>query len=188
MEALGIDQPLLGHLATATLLESGARVSIGEWGTPLLEPEVAVRLEQAVPPGSSAEEAAAAIGAVGAAIELVDLGAIDKVEEILAGNIFHRHVLLGEFVDIDAGGLEEVRIAVTVNGEESEPSDPREVIGDIGQVVASLADQAELLGESFEAGDVIITGAAVPPALIHPGDEYRVSLNLGTEVAVALSA
>lgn len=187
MELLGIDQPLLGFLTTATLLDSGASVAIGDWSAPLLEPEVAVRLGSDVQPGTAPEEAAAAVGAVGAAIELVDLGAIDQVEEILAGNIFHRQVLLGEFAEVEPGELEEIRIAVTINGEQSEPSDPREVIGDIGQVVASLADQAELTGESFEAGDVIITGAALPPALVKPGDEYRVALNLASETAVAIS-
>lgn len=187
MDLLGIEQPLLGFLTSATLLESGALVEIDEWGTPLLEPEVAVQLGSAVPAGTSPADAAGAIQAVGAAIELVDLGAIDQVEDILAVNIFHRQVLLGEFVDVDPGELDEVQIAVTINGEESEPSDPREVIGDLGQVIASLADQAELTGESFQAGDVIITGAAVPPALIKPGDQYRVALNVASEVEVELT-
>lgn len=187
MALLGIQQPLCGFLTSATRLPSGSAVEIGEWATPLLEAEVAVRLDSAVGPGATAEEAAGAIGAVGAAIELVDLGAIDSVEEILGGNIFHRQVLLGDFRDCDSRGLDEVRISVTVNGVASGPSDPRDVIGDLGKVVSALADQADLAGETFLPGDVIITGAAVPPAPVKPGDEYAVQLDGGDAVKVALS-
>ena len=186
MALIGVEQPLTGFLTSATRLGSGASVGIGEWTTPLLEAEVAVRIDSPVGPGASPEEGASAIGAVAAAVELVDLGAIDSVEEILGGNIFHRHVLLGEFRECGPDDLEQVRISVTVNGDESEPSDPREVIGDIGKVVAALADQADLIGDSFLPGDVIITGAAVPPAPVQPGDSYAVSINGGSTVAVDL--
>ncbi|MBN8868685.1 MAG: fumarylacetoacetate hydrolase family protein [Solirubrobacterales bacterium] len=184
MELLGVTQPLTGFLTTATLAEPGSVVEVDGWGMPLLEAEVAVRIDREVGPDATPAQAASAIGAVAAAIELVDLGSVESVEEILAGNIFHRKVLLGEFVDLAESGLEDVRISVDANGAESGPSDPREVIGEIGRVVADLADQAELIGESFRPGDVVITGAAVPPAPVQPGERYRIGLNSDSEVSV----
>lgn len=187
MSLIGVEQPLTGFLTSATLADDGAEIQVGDWGMPLLEPEVAVKLGSELGPGASTEEASAAISAVAAAIELVDLGSIESVEEILAGNIFHRHVLLGEFIDCRPGELEGVRIAVTANGDSSPPADPVEVIGDIGKVVAALADQVDLFGETFQPGDIVITGAAVPPAPVQSGEDYRVELNNGSGVSVGIS-
>jgi 2-keto-4-pentenoate hydratase len=186
MDLLGINQPLTGFLTKATLAESGGVVAVSDWGMPLLEAEVAVRIDRELGPGVTPEQATSAIGAVAAAIELVDLGSIESVEEILAGNIFHRKVLLGEFIELADSSLDEVRIAVDVNGAESGPSDPRDVIGEIGRVVADLADQAELADETFQPGDVVITGAAVPPAPVKPGERYEVKLTAGSSVAVEI--
>ena len=183
-EALGIVQPLAGFLTTATCLDSGEEVDVGSWGMPLIEPEVAVRLATNLGPGASAEDGARAIGAVAASIELVDLGSIESVEDILAGNIFHRHVIIGEFFEVEPDSLPEVRVRVTANDSEGPWNDPREVIGDLGQVVASLADQVDLAGDSFKAGDVVITGAAVPPAPLGPGESYLVETGNGSSVAV----
>jgi len=187
MSAIGTRQPLAGFLTTSTLLDSGSSVPIGGWAMPLIEAEVAVRIDRELGPGVSPETAALAIGAVAPAIELVDLGSIESVEEILAGNIFHRQVLLGEFEELGERELGEVRITVTANDETGDPQDPREVIGEIPPIVAALADQADLLGDRIQAGDVVITGAAVPPAPLSSGDSYRVELDGTGPVTVELA-
>jgi 2-keto-4-pentenoate hydratase len=184
MEFLGIDQPLAGHLTEVTRLESGSTVDASGWDVPLIEAEVAVRIDSDLDPSAGPEEAGAAVGAVAPAIELIDLGSTDDVAEVIAGNIFHRHFLLGEFVTCDGIGLDGVRLAVTANGSASEPSDPRQVVGDLRVVVAAIADQAELAGDRVRAGDVIITGAAVPPAPFGSGDRFEVELTGGGRVSV----
>jgi len=183
MAFLEIDQPLAGYLSDGTQLEPGATIDVSEWPMPLIEAEVAVRIGQDLDPGASLEEAGNAVGAVAAAIEVINLGSTDDVAEVVAGNIFHRHFLLGDFVDCDGAGLEEVRVSVTVNGDKAEPSDPRDVIGDIRKVIAAIADQAELAGDRVRAGDVIITGAAVPPAPINSGDRFEVEIPGGSSIS-----
>lgn len=187
MALIGVEQPLLGFLTDGSLLATGATVDVSDWAMPLIEPEVAVRIGTEIGAGAGPEEGAAAIEAVAAAIELVDLGAVDYVSNILAGNIFHRHVILGEFTALDDAGLDAIRIAVTANGTRGEFADPREVIGDIGKVVAALADQADLYGETFHPGDVVITGAAVPPAPLQSGDAFEVELSNGSAVATSIA-
>jgi len=145
---------------------------------------VAVRIDADLDPGTSPEEAASAVGAVAAAIELIDLGSTESVAEVVAGNIFHRRYLVGEFSACDRAGLDQVRISVTANGTKAEPSDPRVVIGEFGKIVAAVADQAELAGDRLEAGDIIITGAAVPPAPFNPGDSFEVEISGGSSVSV----
>ena len=93
MEKLGTSAPLVGFLTDRSVVDG--ECSIGGWGKPTAEPEVAIHLAADVPGGAGAEEAAAAIGGLGAAVEVVDIGDASDVEEILAGDIFHRHVVLG---------------------------------------------------------------------------------------------
>ena len=184
MSMIGTSQPLTGFMTNSTLVESGSGIDTGGWGTPLFEPEVALRIGSELASGAGPEEAIGAVDAVAAAIEAVDLGEIDRVEEILAGNVFHRKVALGGFQDVDSARLEEVRISVGVDGSGGESSDPRELIGDYGAVLSALADQVDLIGERLQPGDVVITGAAVTPLALDPGRELEVSITGGGRVSV----
>ena len=85
MEKLGIDRPLVGFLTDRTLLPDGGTARVGGWMKPMLEAEVAVRVG-----------ADGTIDGYAAAIELADLDPPpEDAEAIVAGNIFHKHVLLG---------------------------------------------------------------------------------------------
>src|SRR4051812_4958465 len=94
MKQHGTTAPLVGFLTDRGLLESGSEIAIGGWVKPTAEPEIAVHIAADVPPDADHEAAAAAIGGLGVAIEVVDIEG-GEVQEILAGDIFHRHVILG---------------------------------------------------------------------------------------------
>ena len=97
---LEIDRPLVGFLTRDRLLPSGATVSVADWANPMFEAEVAAHLSADIGPGATPAEALAAVGGWSVAIELADVSPPPSdIEEILAGNIFHRHVLLGPVVD-----------------------------------------------------------------------------------------
>ena len=145
----------------------------------MLEPEVAVRLVADVGAGQSRPEIEAAVGAVGAAIELVDLGeAGDDAGAILAAGIFHRAVLLGEMTGIESGAaLAEVRIDVRAGGElHAVAADPAAVLGDLIEVLAGMADLLAASDDGLRAGDVIITGAAVKPFELAGGESVEVQV------------
>jgi 2-keto-4-pentenoate hydratase len=165
MQKLGIDAPLVGYLLQSARLESGAVVDLSRWGNPKLEPEIVARV------GEDGD-----ITAIGAAIELIDLdpGASDP-EEILAANIFQRHVLLGPVTEGASAG--DVALAVAVNGEQvAATDDVTEATGDLDGLVAHVAKTLEAAGASLERGDMVICGSIVPALDIAPGDEVEVSL------------
>jgi 2-keto-4-pentenoate hydratase len=159
IEKLGTDGPLVGFLTDSTLAPSGTTIDVAGWEKPILETEVALRLDANVEAGQDREQTRAAIGAVGAAIELVDLGqAGGDPGAILAANVFHRKVLLGDWVELAQGEpLEDVRIDVLAGGEPHElAADPAAILGGLIDVVASLADVLSYSAEGLRAGDVII--------------------------------
>src|ERR1044072_2307912 len=96
MERLNIKMPLVGYMMQRSLVQNGSTVSVAGWTQPVAEPEIAAYMATDLPGGASRDATIAAVGALGPASELADLTppAAD-VHAALAGNIFHRNVILG---------------------------------------------------------------------------------------------
>lgn len=164
LERLGTTEPLVGFLTDRSLVEPGATVSLAGWGTPVLEPEIAIHVGDDL-----------GIGALGLAIELADLdAAVADPEAILAGNIFHRAVVLGpeRFASPDAlaGRVEQ-------NGEEVRATDdPQAATGELAALVRRVGELLPRYGAQLLPGDAIIAGSIVPPLEVAAGDRIRYEL------------
>jgi 2-keto-4-pentenoate hydratase len=172
MEQHGTSAPLVGFLTDRGLRESGSEIEIGGWGKPTAEPEIAVHVARDVPADGDRNAIAAAIGGLGVAIEVVDLGG-GEVEEILAGDLFQRHVVLGPATSGLA--LADLRGEIRL-GEDAQPvGDPLALVGDPVAALAHLATHLAAFGETVRAGEVLITGSIVPALSVAPGQrlEYR---------------
>ena len=181
-EQLGLREPVIGFLTSASLAADGDSLALGGFGRPMVEPEVSVELRRDVGPGAEVDEALAAIESLGPALELVDLPAPpEDVEEALAGNVFHGAVAFGPTrQDAAVSGAEAV---IALNGEETGRAAAADV--DLAETIRLVADLLGACGERLSAGDRIITGALTRPVEVAPGD--RVELDLGTLGAVSLS-
>ncbi len=177
MERLGTSAPLFAFLLDRTLVESGSSVSIKGWKRPVFEAEIAVHLGTDVHAGANARETKVAIAGLGPAIELADLDAsVTEVEEILAGGIFHRHVLLGPVSK--GASIEGFEAVIFRDGDEiARAKDPAQLTGDIVSVLQALAETLETSGETLKAGDVIITGSVVPPIDVAPSQHLRAEMS-----------
>jgi 2-keto-4-pentenoate hydratase len=175
MEKLGITAPLIGFLMQSGRLAPGATVPLAGWTKSVGECEIAVHMGADLAAGSDEATAQRAIAALGPAIELVDLvRPPEEVETILAGNIYQRHAVLGAADHSRAGGLVEgIRGVVLRNGSEhATTTDPQAATGELIGIVRHVADTLAAFGEKLSAGDVIITGAIVPPfPPVEPGEE-----------------
>lgn len=177
-ELLGTDRPLVGFLTDRSLVDDGATVAVGDWTTPMLEPEIAVHLAREVEGDATRDDVRAAIGGLGAAIELadVDVPPADP-EPILAGNIYHRHVLLGP-VDEGRTTADGVCGRLLRNGEEIASTDtPEAATGELAEVVRLTAELLAANGERLRAGDVVITGSIVPPVKVAPGESVTAEID-----------
>jgi 2-keto-4-pentenoate hydratase len=166
--ALGTDGPLVGYLTRDRLVTDGSVVDVSTWTRPVLEAEVAAYLGADLGAHASSAEARAAVERWSVAIELADLDrSPDDVGEILAGNIYHRHVLLGPAVDVLPDPLsfrvlrDDVEAAAT--------DEPEALTGELGSVLAAMAATLASCGSALRAGDVVITGSVVAPLPAVPG-------------------
>jgi 2-keto-4-pentenoate hydratase len=173
MAKLAIDRPLVGFLMRTNEVQSGDSVPLGGWTKPVAEPEVAVILGKDLVGDADEADAAAAIAALAPAIELANLDpAPEEVERILAGNIYHRHVIVGRADRTRSGGsVAGLRTRVTRNGEEiaSQP----ELEANTGRIVAtvrSVADLLERCGERLRTGEIVIAGSIIPPLFLTAED------------------
>jgi 2-keto-4-pentenoate hydratase len=182
MEKHGTAAPLVGFLTDRSLLEPGGGCAIGDWDRPTAEPEVAVHIASDVPAGADREAATAAIGALGPALELVDLEATEDVEAILAGDIFHRHVVLGPAdARLDDPLRAEIRLG---EADRRTVDDPFALTGDPARAVAHVASHLSAFGATLRAGDALIIGSILPAIAVSAGDRLRYRLEPLAELAV----
>lgn len=179
MEKFAIDRPLVGYLLDSGQLTDGAEVAIGAWTAPALELEIAAHLGADVAPGAGREEVRAAIRGLSAALELADVTPPpEDVEAILAGNIFHRHVILGELRAGEPAAAAGIGGRVVCDGElAAATEDPAALTGELVEVVRSTHETLEAAGEGLRAGDVVITGSIVAPLPVAPGQAWTGELD-----------
>ena len=153
-QKLGIDAPLAGFLTTDSLIEDS-------WD----DYPVVVESEVAVEIGDDGRSIVALLPA----LELADPPDLDlEIEQILAGNIFHRAVAFGPRVETTDPGAGRI----LVNGEEQHAVKPE----GLERMVQAVAARLEAAGEELRAGERIITGVLAPPYEAKEGDTVRLEL------------
>jgi 2-keto-4-pentenoate hydratase len=164
-ERLGIDRPVAGFLTTAGLVPDG-----GTWFVDEEEPELVAEPEVAVEIGADGRS----IAALMPAIELTappDLSM--DLEQMLAGNVFHRAVAFGPRSDPAPPGA--ARLYVDGELREEVPADRT---GEhLEPMVAVIADRLAEVGQHLRPGDRIITGVLAPPPVVTAGQVVRLELD-----------
>lgn len=185
-ERFGTSGPLVGFLSESGVIADGATVPFAD--SIHVEAEIAVELARPIAAGTSPSDVRRAIGRLLPAIEVVALGAFDDVTRILAGNIFHLGVVLGgpgaDASAIDAPG----RARVFRNGLAiADLDDPYAAPGRADDLLAYTADYLGRSNLSLAAGEIVITGAIVPPIEVAAGDRFEVDYAELGSVSVAFA-
>jgi 2-keto-4-pentenoate hydratase len=151
MAALGLDGPLVGFLTSSTAIASGGAIAVAGWTTPKLEPEIAIHLG----PGGRG------VAAIAAAIEIADVDrSPTETEEVLAGDVYHRGVILGEPVAPPQGPI---AVRVECDGQELAATDDAEgAVGRLADLAGYVSEYLAHFGAETAEGEVIISGSTVP--------------------------
>lgn len=191
MQKFGITAPLIGFLTDRALVATGTVVSLSDWKKPVAEPEIAVHMGRDLSAGADRETVKAAIAGLGAAIELADVDhPPEDVEQILAGNIYQRGVILGPCDASRAGGVVEgLHGHISRNGSAfANTSEPQALTGELIDIVRHVADTLADFGQTLRAGQVIITGSIVPPLWVEAGEEIIFKLEPVGSVSIRFAA
>jgi 2-keto-4-pentenoate hydratase len=170
-EYLGLSGPAAGFMAIGDLHRSGASVHFADHIRPGVECELAVRLASGLPPGPcTPKQAAAAVGDLFAAIEIVDNRYGELLElgvpTLIADQVFHAAAVLGEpptqdWHSLDIGTL---RGRLIVDGDQRDEGVGADLMGHPMNCLAWLAGSsvAAAFG-GLKAGQVVMLGSVTPP-------------------------
>lgn len=170
-EYLGLSGPAAGFMATGNVYPSGATLRFADYVHPGVECELAVRLAHDLPPGPcSQEQAAAAVGAVVAAIEIVEnrYGDLKQLgtPTLIADQVYHAAAVVGEAGTTDWRDLDLLTLPgrIVVDGHMRDQGVGADLMGHPLNSLAWLAGSA--VAEAFgglRAGQVIMLGSVTPP-------------------------
>jgi 2-keto-4-pentenoate hydratase len=156
----------VGHLTSATCLESGSTHRAGAAAQLHADAEVAVELGRDVDPDGDTASVDEAMAVYAPALEIVDLAPIQgEPESVVAANVFHHAVAFGPWRDVLPNGT--VDATLVVDGVERARD---RVEADLGDRLIAAARLLRAVGERLLAGDRIITGLIVQ-VLVERGNE-----------------
>lgn len=167
---LGLSGPAAGFVPKAGLHRSPARLRLGDFLNPGLECEIALRLARDIAPGPcTPAEAGKAVGAVFAAIEIVERRYDDLATlgtpTLIADQVFHAGGVLGAPVEgWQSLDLAAARGRMSVNGSLRGEGVGADLLGHPFAALAWLAASgcAAAFG-GLRAGQVVFLGSVTPP-------------------------
>jgi 2-keto-4-pentenoate hydratase len=169
-EHLGLRGPAAGFMATGGIQRSGAILRYADFQRPGVECELAVRLAADLPGACTAEQAAAAVGDLVAAIEIVenrysDLAAVGTAT-MIGDQVYHAAAILGEPAMVDWRGLDiaALRGQLVIDGQQRDEGVGADLMGHPFNCLAWLAGSpvAAAFG-GLKAGQVVMLGSVTPP-------------------------
>ena len=183
---LGVDSPDFGQLLDTMLVQDGATIDTSTMIWPRVEPEIAFVLKTPLKgPGVTVEDVLAATEALAPALEVVDSRVKDwkiKLGDTVSDNASCGRFVLGsrrtppEGIDLPAE-----TVKYFVNDEQTGTSTGAAVLGHPAAAVAWLANTLADLGQSLEAGQVIMPGSLLAMVDGKPGTSFRAEYeNLGS--------
>ena len=182
----GWHEPCAGALMTSVIYHAPATLKGADYCRLGMECEVAVQLAADLPAAGAPytrDTVAAAVGAVMAAFEVIDMRLPEGMDGLartltsVATNISNAGAVLGPPVtDWQNLDLAAARGTAHINGVEVGAGYGSDVMGHPFEPLAWLANKLAEEGESLPQGFIIITGSIVAPKFLNPGDQATVAV------------
>lgn len=175
MKQMGVESPIYGVLFGSTRVADGGSVAVTEHIHPMVEPEVAFVLGEALRgPGCGIEHVLAATRTIRAAIEVIDSRYEHyqfDLPSVIADNTSAGRFVLGA-VEVPPEGidLESLGVVLEKNGEVVVAGGSAAVLGNPARSVAMLANMLAEDGGEIPRESIILSGGITAASAVRPGD------------------
>ncbi|MFB8369669.1 2-keto-4-pentenoate hydratase [Pseudarthrobacter sp. NPDC055928] len=171
MVQMGVHEVIVGFLTADMHVDGGSALTLDGLVHPRIEPEVAFRFGQAIPPGASEEQIIASVDAVAPALEIIDSRYRDfsfSLADVVADNTSASRYVLGEWTEFtdDLAGR---AVTLLVDGTITETGNTSAILGDPMNALKAFARMNSRYGSGLPAGAVLLAGAATAAVALAPG-------------------
>lgn len=178
MLQMGVHDVICGQLTDAMLVEEGGSIGTERYIHPRVEPEIAFLMRGKLAGTVTALEAKAAVEAVAPAMEIIDSRYRQfkfTLGDVIADNASACGVVIGPWAgrDTDIGNL---GMVLSFDGEPVQIGSSAAILGNPLRALVAAARLAARTGESLQAGDIVLAGAATPAEPLRPGTHVRVEV------------
>jgi 2-keto-4-pentenoate hydratase len=177
-QMIGVDSPDHGPVLGSTVYADGDAVSLSQFIQPKIEAEIAFVLGSALRgPGLTVHAARRSIGAMVAAMEIVDSRFADwriRLADTVADLASNGAVALSSrLMPLDGVDPRLIGMVLTRGGVLVDTGAGAAALGDPVAVVAWLANTLGEMGTGLQAGQIVMTGALHAAVPMQAGDVYR---------------
>ena len=192
---IGVDGPIAGRLLEARVMQSGARLALGQNLMRVAEAEFAFRIGTPLPPRSrdySMQDVLAAVDTLHPAIEIPDSRYTDFARvgapQLIADNACACWFVLGPETKAEwrAYDLSSHKVTAWRNDGLVAQGNGANVLGDPRIALTWIANELRTLGIGLDAGQTVTTGTCVLPQPIASGDTIRADFGELGAVAVQI--
>ncbi|TQL47108.1 2-keto-4-pentenoate hydratase [Homoserinimonas aerilata] len=174
-QQLGVDQPDFGHLFDDMVLDASAPINLDGHIAPRIEPEISFVLKKDLRgPGLTAQDVTDAVGHAVISLEIIDSRIADwkiTLADTIADNASSGALVLGDRkIALDDVDLAAAPVTLSRNGEVVGTGLGSAVLGHPIEGAVWLANTLGALGQTLEAGSIIMAGSITAAVAIAPGD------------------
>jgi len=173
MKQMGVDDLIWGRLTDAMVIEQGNSIDLNEYVHPRAEPEIAFKLKAPLAGKVSIDEALAAIEAVAPAIEVIDSRYQNfkfSLADVIADNCSSTGFVIGQWLPADTN-IKALDMQLKVNDETQAQGLSSEILDHPLNSLVEAARCVAQYGETLEAGQIVLAGAATAAIALERGQE-----------------
>lgn len=178
MKQMGVDDLIWGHLTDAMLIHVDGSIDLTHYVHPRAEPEIAFLLKKPLSGTITLEEALDAIDAIAPAIEVIDSRYKNfkfSLEDVVADNCSSSGFVIGDWQPKDSN-IDDLLMNLNVNGETVHSGSSNDILD---HPINSLIEAARCIsaeGNTLEAGQIILAGAATAAVALEPNQTISVDV------------
>jgi 2-oxo-3-hexenedioate decarboxylase len=189
MEQMGLSELIWGRLTDGMLVDDAATIDLARYVHPRVEPEVAFLLARPLAGRVTLAEAAAAVGAVAPALEIIDSRYENfkfSLTDVVADNTSSSGYVIGPWSDphTDVANL---GMVMEIDGRPVQIGSSAAILDHPLRSLVAAARLAAEAGEILTAGSVVMAGGATAAEALTPGARVRLSVDRLGDVGFAVA-
>jgi 2-oxo-3-hexenedioate decarboxylase len=183
MIQMGVDDLIWGVLTDKMTIAQNGYINLANYVHPRAEPEIAFLLKSPLSGEITMEQAQAAVEAVAPAIEIIDSRYKNfkfSLEDVIADNSSSSSYVIGNWHS-DLVAIDDLDMTMSISERLTESGSSNAILGDPWLSLMAASRLAGAAGQTLEAGEVVLAGAATAAVALQPGDKISLTVeNLGT--------